>query len=151
MSDMEANDADTQTSWPKNAEMATADQMIRHSIRVGALDYDVALLWMRNADRFERGSAESVRSNGNFAREVGNFIANTQVAFLLHEIQKRDVDLADTLARLAFDLTEDGGVLGELSWEWLDARGVDADEFFAWSKTVAQEIFEIQEPNEENN
>tara|TARA_R110002051_G_scaffold1853_2_gene10175 strand:- start:8484 stop:8939 length:456 start_codon:yes stop_codon:yes gene_type:complete len=148
MSDMEANEADTQTDWPKNTEMATADQMIRHSIRAGAIDHDVALLWMRDSDRFEHGTVENVRSISNFAFGVGSFIANTQVALLLHEIQKRDGELADTLARLVFDLTEDGGVLGELSWEWLDARGVDADGLFAWSKTVAQGVFEIQVPNE---
>jgi hypothetical protein len=134
-----------QTAWPASTEGATADQMILHSIRQGAIEHDIALAWMRHADLVESGTPESHRRNAKFAHGVGHFIANTQVALLLHEIQKRDKDLADELARLTFEVTEDGGTLGELSWEWLDARGVDADAFFEWAKTIATDSFAFTE------
>ena len=136
----------TETDWPSNADQATADQMVRNSARQGAIEHETALLWMKHAGRVEMGTDERRRRNHHFVTGLGSFIANAQVALLLVEVQKRDSALADELARLAWDLTEDGGVLAELSWEWLHDRGVDADSFYDWARSVAVERFAIEEP-----
>lgn len=130
-----------QTSWPDSEEEAIADAMILHALRVAAIADAEGERWMRWADLAGRGTDELRRRNDRWIDHVQSLIANSQVAALLVEVQKHDPKRADELARLIWDLTEDGGVFLELGWDWANARGVDAEQLYAWASKVGGAAF----------
>lgn len=133
------------TEWPEAGEDATADALILCSARQATANHALGIEWLHRADDVDRdtpaGDGERRRRNRLGFDHLGQFVTDSQVAYLLATIQKTDRALADDLARRLWDATEDGGLFGELGWEWLQNRGIDANE--AWKIAQASAAAEV--------
>lgn len=121
-----------QTKWPEREEDATADALVRHGARIAVAVQATADELMHEAFALDRESPEYKPAMRRYLDAVSGFIAEAQVVVALVETQKRSPEAADSLARLLWELTEDGGVLHELMYDYLAARGVDADAVFGF-------------------
>ncbi|WP_353809140.1 hypothetical protein [Agromyces sp. SYSU T00194] len=119
------------TDWPKRDEDATADAMILHGARLTIAWQAETHQLMTRAFAVDRESAEYKPAMRRYVDAVQAMLAEAQVVVALVQVQRRSPELADEIARELYSMTEDGGVVGELMWEYLDARGVDADAAFS--------------------
>lgn len=125
------------TKWPESEEAATADAMILHGARLAAAWSADSRELMTKAYAFDKDAPERKPALRAYMDALVAMIAEAQVVDLLVQVQADDATAADVLARRLWDLTEDGGVLMELMWEYIDARGVDADAVFDLSEREA--------------
>lgn len=114
------------TDWPKTEDGATADALILHGARVSMAMRAATDARFSAWSSSEKGTDEYTATLKEYLDSMSAMIAESQVVIALVEVQKRDTAEADALARRLYDLTEDGGVLQELMWDYLSARGVDA-------------------------
>lgn len=124
------------TDWPEREEEATADALILHGARIAVA------LQVETDRRFEawsgaeRGTDEHKIALKAYLDSMSGMIAEAQVVIALVQVQKRDREQADVLARVLYELTEDGGVLPELMWDYLTERGIDAQS--VWDAAKAE-------------
>lgn len=123
-----------QTKWPERVEDATADALIRHGARIAVAVQAQADDLMHEAFAIDRESPEYKPAMRRYLDAISAFIAEAQAVVALAEVQKRSPEAGDELARLMWELTEDGGVLHELMYDYLAGRGVDADAVFEWAR-----------------
>lgn len=128
------------TQWPKTEEDATADALIVHGARLALAMRAKTDVLMREAFSIDRDSPEYKTAISAYIDSITSMIAEAQIVLALVEVQKASREQADALARLLWDLTEDGGVLPKLMWDALSARGIDADAVWALAdKSAAPE------------
>jgi len=114
------------TEWPTSAELATADAMIVHGARLAMkmqADSDVLSKRFFRMDKTDPGYRDAARAYGE---RVTHMVAEAQATIALAKVQEKDRAAADELARTLWVYTEDGGLLHELMFDYLDARGVDS-------------------------
>ncbi|MCS4278034.1 hypothetical protein M2390_003257 [Mycetocola sp. BIGb0189] len=127
------------TAWPENESEVSADALIKHAARL-VLDTSARAGLLMTAAYPKVG--EATRDPAAFAQwgyAINAEISVAQVAVLLVEVQKHSPKLADDLARKLWDFTQEHGLLYELAWEYLDARGVDAESVRAAAEAKAKE------------
>lgn len=114
------------TEWPTTADLATADAMIVHGARLAmTMQADTDILSKRyfRMDRSDPGHRDAARA---YMQSVVHMIAEAQVTIAIAKVQEKDRAAADELARTLWIYTEDGGLLHELMFDYLQDRGVDA-------------------------
>lgn len=119
------------TEWPQCEEDATADALIVHGARLAVTMRASTDLLMRKAFDTDKESPEYRPAMSAYIDGLTSMIAESQVVIALVELQKESRERADHIARRLWDLTEDGGVLPELMWEYLTDRGIDAEAIWA--------------------
>jgi hypothetical protein len=131
-----------QTDWPTTEDGVTADALIKYFARI-ALSLDPKHeLTSREYFRAERDTPERTEKLQAYLESLTTIIGIQQVTVLLAEAQKQDRDRADTLARVLWGYTEDGGLLSELMWDYLTDRGVDPQAVWDTAKAEADEVTE---------
>lgn len=133
------------TQWPKTEEDATADALIVHGARLALAMRAKTDVLMHEAFAFERDSPEGKAALRAYMDAITSMIAEAQLVLALVEVQKASREQADALARLLWELTEDGGVLPELMWDALTARGIDADAVWALADKSAAPSSAVQD------
>ncbi|MCS4278037.1 hypothetical protein M2390_003260 [Mycetocola sp. BIGb0189] len=127
------------TAWPENESEVSADALIKHAARL-VLDTSARADLMMPAVYPKVG--EATRDQAAYTRWVQAITAEVsaaQVAVLLGEVQKHSPELADDLARKLWDFAQEPSLLYEMAWEYLDARGVDAESVRAAAEAKAKE------------
>ena len=134
-----------QTKWPESGEEATADRLIVHGARIAmALDAESHELY--TAVPWGHPGTEPYRTAvRRYMDSLVSMIAQAQVTIALREIQKHSRDQADEIARLLWELTEDGGALHEIMWDVLNERGVDAQASWDHAKEIAEKRSHVEE------
>jgi hypothetical protein len=128
-----------QTDWPKTEDEVTADALIKYFARI-ALSRGVRHeQTSREYFRAERDTLDRTEKLQAYLESLTTIIGSQQVTVLLAEAQKQDRDRADTLARVLWGYTEDGGLLSELMWDYLTDRGVDPQAVWDASESEAVE------------
>lgn len=114
-------------TWPDDRAEATADRLIACAA-TGTIDLDhrhdalyAAVPW-GDKEAPEYGAA--IR---RWAEAISATVSRAQFAALLVTMQKRDRAAADEAAQLIWDMTDDGGWLIEIMWDYLNERGYDAE------------------------
>lgn len=120
------NTIDEQTAWPDDGSAATADAMIRYFARRAAISNGIADASMHVYFSLNKGDAAHDETGRDWVAKVDAFVTKASIAALLVLVQKRDRGMADALASELYDLIDAGDVWGELGWDWLTERGVDA-------------------------
>jgi hypothetical protein len=118
------------TKWPETEDAATADALILHGARITVAWQERNAKAMREVYAFDREDPDRKPAMRNYIDGVTAMIAEGQLVISLVEVQKRSREQADELAKHLWGITEDGGALGELMWQYLDERGVDAETVF---------------------
>ncbi|WP_138945279.1 hypothetical protein [Plantibacter sp. M259] len=130
-----------QTGWPEREEDVTADNLIKYFARIalsrGVRHEQTSREWFR-ADRDTPERDEKLQA---YLESLTTIIGIQQVTVLLVEAQKRDRDQADTLARVLWAYTEDGGLLSELMWDYMTDRGVDPQA--VWDAAEEEEVADV--------
>lgn len=104
---MSTDPLDEFAPWPTTEDKATADAMIAYSLVRGQAS-DAALQW----------------GLGDRERQVIRMVSHFSVASLLTAFRDANPDAADDAARRLWSRLNDGGVISELTWEWLTERGI---------------------------
>jgi hypothetical protein len=140
MTDMTDDDKELieQTVWPSRGEDATADALIVHAARLAVAMSAESHELMTKAFALDRDDPDRKPALRAYMDQVVSMVAQAQVADLLVAVQNDDRALADTLAHRIWSVTEDGGVITELMWEYLDDRGIDADAVFELAERDAR-------------
>lgn len=126
------------TDWPKYTEDATADALILHSARVSMAIRAKADVLMGEAFDLPKDDPQWRPAMRAYMDAATAMIAESSVAILLHKVQRHSREQADALARILWELTEDGGVLPELMYDYLTERGIDADAVWAAAEEDAR-------------
>lgn len=130
-----------QTGWPEREEDVTADDLIKYFARIalsrGVRHEQKSREWFRA----ERDTPERTEKLQAYLESLTTIIGIQQVTVLLAEAQKQDRDRADTLARVLWGYTEDGGLLSELMWDYLTDRGVDPQA--VWDAAEEEEAADV--------
>lgn len=122
------------TQWPSTEAGATADALIVHGARLAVSWSAQSHELMVKAYALDKESPERAPALRAYMDALIAMIAEAQVVDLLVQVQKLDGNIADDLASRLWGITEDGGVLTEFMWEYLDERGVDADAVFEFTR-----------------
>jgi hypothetical protein len=125
MTDDQKQKPTTYTPWPESEENATADAMIVHAAAGALAESARAEVAYREYAAKTAGTPAAREAARRWMSMLAQMIASTQIATALVETQKVDRGRADALAALLWVLTEDGGAIHELPWEYLEARGID--------------------------
>lgn len=132
------------TQWPERAEDATADALIVHGARL-------ALAWeaetrplSRRAFKMAKDDPERPEALRRYVDATAAMIAEAQVTAALVAIQEVSREQADEVARRLWHYTDDGGLLSELMFDYLDARGISSET--VWE--AAQQDAASHVPNE---
>lgn len=113
-------------TWPENEADATADRMIACAA-AGTLDLHAeAHPLYREVPWDDKESPERTPAIRRWARALGYAVSLSQFAALLATMQEKSPEAADEAARLIWQMTEDGGWLFEIMFDYLNARGYDA-------------------------
>lgn len=116
-----------QIKWPETEQDATADALVKHGAMVAMVMSRENHDRMRAAYKYSKDDPERAGALREWVQGLAGEIAEAQVAVLLNTIQTDAPDRADELARMLWRYTEDGGLLYELMFDLLDARGIDAE------------------------
>lgn len=125
------------SEWPTTAELATADAMIVHGARLAMTmqaDADVLSRRFFRMDKTDPGYRDAARAYGD---SVVHMIAEAQATIAIAKVQEKDRAAADELARTLWIYTEDGGLLHELMFDYLDARGIDSQAMWSLAERSA--------------
>lgn len=119
------------TEWPTREESATADALIVHGARLAIAMHASNDVLMRKAFDLDRESPEYKPAMRAYVDGITSMIAEAQVVIALVQVQKTSREQADDVARMLWELTEDGGVLPELMFDYLTDRRIDANAMWA--------------------
>ncbi len=126
---------DEKMKWPETEEAATADALITHGARL-------AMSWSaekgplsRRAFSLAKDDPERPTALRKYLDAVSAMIAEAQVVAALVAVQKVSREQADELARHLWLITEDGGLVHELMFDYLDERGIPSEE--VWNDVEA--------------
>jgi len=128
-----------QTSWPNTQEEATADRLILHGARVAMAMAAVTDQLSERWFSLDKSDPEYVPARSRYLDAVSGQIAESQIVVALASLQQWSRDEADKMAARLWELTEDGGVLPELMWDYLTERGVDAEALWTAAQAEAHE------------
>lgn len=128
------------TQWPSNLDGVTADALIVHGARLAVSWSYQSHELMRIAFATDKEAPEYKPAMRAYMDALVGMIAEAQVVDLLVQVQKENPSQAEELAQRIWQITEDGGVLTEFMWEYLVARGVDADAVFAVAEREASTV-----------
>lgn len=113
-------------TWPETEAEATADRMIACAA-AGTLELHAEADPLYRAVPWDdKESAERGPAIRRWARALAHSVSRGQTAALLVAMQEKSPEAADDAARLIWRMTEDGGWLFEIMWDYLNARGYDA-------------------------
>lgn len=127
-----------QTDWPKRREDATADALIVHSARLSLAAYAEAHKLSTPAFELPSDSPEYKPAMAAYLDALSTALVESQLAAALVLVQKRSPEEADLLASALYEYTEDGGILTELMFDYLNERGIDADAVWAAAEESAR-------------
>lgn len=133
------------TEWPGRVEDVTADALITHGARL-------ALAWeaetrplSRRVFKMAKDDPERPEAMRRYLDATTAMIAEAQVTAALVAIQEVSREQANEVARRLWYMTEDGGLLSELMFDYLDARGVSSEA--VWD-AAQQDVASRTQPNE---
>lgn len=114
-------------TWPENRDEATADRLIACAA-TGTLELDHRHDALYDAVPWgDKEAPEYGPAIRRWADAISATVSRAQFAALLVTMQSQDRAVADAAAQLIWDMTDDGGWLIEIMWDYLNARGYDAE------------------------
>lgn len=115
------------TAWPEREADVSADALIVHGARL-------AMSWSSETRplgsrvfRMSKDDPEYEDAMRRYLDAITAMIAEAQVAVALVAIQEVSREQADDVARRLWHFTEDGGLLHELMFDYLDDRGISSE------------------------
>lgn len=119
------------TQWPAREADVTADALIVHGARLTIAMQANDERLMRDAFALDRESPDYKPAMRAYMDAVTGMIAEAQVVLALIAVQEdHGREAADAIALRLWEITEDGGVIGELMWGALDDRKINAEAVF---------------------
>jgi hypothetical protein len=116
--------------YPKREEDVTADSVAR-SLTVSA--------FARQQLIDEYMQDDTPRGRRLYMSEIGTFVNQFAVAFLIRELAEVNKERADKAAKRLWDDWEDGQSAAEWLWQWLGEYGIDPEQVNRVAATQARE------------
>lgn len=127
-------------TWPENEVDATADRMIACAAAATLALHEEANPLYHAVPWDDKESPERTPAIRAWARALAHAISRGQFAALLATMQEKSPEAADDAARLIWRMTEDGGWLFEIMFDYLNARGYDAQAIQEQAEKDATEV-----------